>query len=62
MFNYHDDHVEDMDDDYDLDAAADDTRDNHHERGIRDSDLEDEKYSRSVRSAVILYFCAILFH
>jgi hypothetical protein len=47
MSNYHDDHVEDMEDDYDMDDPADDMGDGPHERGIRDSDSEDEEYGRS---------------
>ncbi|VAI48825.1 unnamed protein product [Triticum turgidum subsp. durum] len=47
MSNYHDDHVEDMEDDYDMDDPAEDMVDAHHERGLRDSDSEDDEYAHS---------------
>jgi hypothetical protein len=47
MSNYHDDHVE-MEDDYDMDDPADDMVEGNQERGLRDSDSEDEEYGRSV--------------
>lgn len=48
MCMYHEDHIEDMEDDYDMDEPADDMGDEHQERGIRDSDSEDEEYGQSV--------------
>ena len=58
MSNYHDDHVEDMEDDYDMEDPADDMVDGHHERAARDSDSEDEEYGRLVCPSLILYSCA----
>jgi hypothetical protein len=46
---------EDMEDHYDMDTTTDDMGDGQHERGIRNSDSEDEKYGRSVCSEV--FFC-----
>ncbi|RLM80602.1 putative WD repeat-containing protein C2A9.03-like [Panicum miliaceum] len=50
MSNYHDDHAEEMEDDYDydMDDPVDDMVDEHQERGFRDSDSDDDDdYVRS---------------
>jgi hypothetical protein len=57
MSNYHDDHAEEMEDDYDydMDDPVDDMVDEHQERGFRDSDSDDDDdYVRSVRFPFIL--------
>lgn len=59
MSNYHDDHVEDMEDDYDMDDPAEDMVDAHHERGLRDSDSEDEEYAHSVCSSLVILYCCV---
>uniref|UniRef100_A0A0D9VKC7 Uncharacterized protein n=1 Tax=Leersia perrieri TaxID=77586 RepID=A0A0D9VKC7_9ORYZ len=47
MSNYHEDHIEEMEDDYDMDDTADDMGEENQERGMRDSDSEDEEYGQS---------------
>ncbi|RLN09028.1 putative WD repeat-containing protein C2A9.03-like [Panicum miliaceum] len=49
MSNYHNDHAEEMEDDYDydMDDPVDDMVDEHQERGFRDSDSDDDDYVRS---------------
>ncbi|GJN22067.1 hypothetical protein PR202_gb09598 [Eleusine coracana subsp. coracana] len=47
MSNYHDDHIEEMEDDYDMDDPADDMIDEHQEREVRDSDSEEDDYGPS---------------
>ncbi|TVU28306.1 hypothetical protein EJB05_19819, partial [Eragrostis curvula] len=47
MSNYHEDHIEEMEDDYDMDDPADDMIDENQERGVRDSDSEDDDYGPS---------------
>lgn len=48
MSNYHEDHIEEMEDDYDMDDTADDMGEENYERGMRDSDSEDEEHGQSV--------------
>jgi hypothetical protein len=50
MSNYHDDHIDEMEDDYDMDDPADHMIDEHQDRGVRDSDSEDDDYGPSVCS------------
>uniref|UniRef100_A0A0E0NK93 Uncharacterized protein n=1 Tax=Oryza rufipogon TaxID=4529 RepID=A0A0E0NK93_ORYRU len=47
MSNYHEDHIEEMEDDYDMDDTADDMGEENYERGMRDSDSEDEEHGQS---------------
>jgi WD40 repeat protein len=48
MSNYHDDHIDEMEDDYDMDDPADHMIDEHQDRGVRDSDSEDDDYGPSI--------------
>uniref|UniRef100_A0A0E0CQT8 Uncharacterized protein n=1 Tax=Oryza meridionalis TaxID=40149 RepID=A0A0E0CQT8_9ORYZ len=41
------DHIEEMEDDYDMDDTADDMGEENYERGMRDSDSEDEEHGQS---------------
>jgi hypothetical protein len=54
MSNHHNDHVEEMEDDYDMDDPADDMIDEHQDQGVRDSDSEDDDYGPSVCSPFFL--------
>nr|CAB3450916.1 unnamed protein product [Digitaria exilis] len=49
MSNYHDNHAEELEDDYDydMDDPVDDMVDEHQDRGFMDSDSDDENYVRS---------------
>lgn len=61
MSNYYDDYddIDEMEDDYDMDDPADDMVDE--QRGIRDSDAEDNDYGQPVRFLFFLssIACAI---
>lgn len=57
MSNYHDDHIEEMEDDYDMDDPTDDMVDEHQERGVRDSDSEEEDYGPSVCPPFFILSC-----
>ena len=59
MCNYRDGLVEYTEDDYGLYVLTHDMGDMHLERGIGDSDSEDEEYGQSVCPSVILCCCAI---
>jgi hypothetical protein len=50
MSYYHDDHAEEMEDDYDydMDDPVDDIVDEHQDRGFMDFDSDDDNYAHSV--------------
>ena len=59
MSNYHDDHLEEMEDDHDMDDPADYMVDEQYEREVRDSDSEDGDHDQLVR--FLLFLLSIAF-
>jgi hypothetical protein len=61
MCNYPRGHVEDTEDDYDIDDLADDMGHMNHEREMMVTDSEDGEYRQSVCPSVISCCCVVAF-